>query len=182
VFGYFFNEWIYKHYQSKNNIDRKPRTNDELGRTASENSSLQVPDALVSFSSAHDEQQEVSSSSSSTPAWRPEYRLHGVWIPIASLAGGLVTYGLTLNFQKSWLGLAFGWIMVNLGMLGSTVYVSLPPPFFISYQHSHTNVVVNEQSDNCLRPRKIPLPLHHRQRNNQHVAHLRRVLGGLFPG
>ncbi|EEA22304.1 MFS transporter, putative [Talaromyces marneffei ATCC 18224] len=77
VFGYFFNEWIYKHYQQKLNS-----------------------------------------------SWRPEYRLHGVWIPVASLAGGLVTYGLTLNFQRSWLGLAFGWVMVNLGMVGSTVAIT----------------------------------------------------------
>lgn len=123
VFGYFFNEWIYKHHQSKNNITQKSGNNDELGRTASENSSVQVADALVSFSSAHGEQQHQVSSPLSS-GWRPEYRLHGVWIPVASLAGGLITYGLTLNFQKSWLGLAFGWIMVNLGMVGSTVSVS----------------------------------------------------------
>lgn len=66
-------------------------------------------------------------TSSTIPGWRPEYRLHGAWIPVASLAGGLVTYGLTLNFQKSWLGLAFGWVMVNLGMVGTTVFVSLCP-------------------------------------------------------
>ncbi|GAM37337.1 hypothetical protein TCE0_023f07177 [Talaromyces pinophilus] len=123
VFGYFFNEWIYKHYQSKNDITQKTGNNDELGRTASENSSVQVADALVSFSSAHGEQQHQVSSPSSS-GWRPEYRLHGVWIPVASLAGGLITYGLTLNFQKSWLGLAFGWIMVNLGMVGSTVAIT----------------------------------------------------------
>lgn len=127
LFGYFFNEWIYKHYQSKNNnMTQKTGNNDELNRTASENSSVQVADALVSFSSAHGEHQHETTSASATPGWRPEYRLHGIWIPVASLAGGLITYGLTLNFQKSWLGLAFGWIMVNLGMVGSTVSV---PPF-----------------------------------------------------
>ncbi|OBT62415.1 hypothetical protein VE03_08540 [Pseudogymnoascus sp. 23342-1-I1] len=56
--------------------------------------------------------------------WRPEYRLHGVWGPIFSMAIGLVIYGLTLNFQKSWVGLAFGWIMVNLGMIASTVAIT----------------------------------------------------------
>lgn len=56
--------------------------------------------------------------------WRPEYRLHGVWGPIFSMAIGLVLYGLTLNFQKSWVGLAFGWILVNLGMIASTVAIT----------------------------------------------------------
>lgn len=146
VFGHFFNEWIYKHYQQKlsSSSNNKGRNNEELGRTASENSSLQMADALVSYSAAgggHQQQQQQltsSPSSSSAPNWRPEYRLHGVWIPIASLAGGLVTYGLTLNFQKSWLGLAFGWIMVNLGMVGSTVYV---PPFPSLYPPIHIHIL-----------------------------------------
>lgn len=55
--------------------------------------------------------------------WCPEYRLHGVWSPIFSTAVGLVIYGLTLNFQKSWIGLAFGWILVNLEMIASTVAI-----------------------------------------------------------
>lgn len=53
--------------------------------------------------------------------WRSEYRLHGVWAPIASMVAGLLTYGLTLNYGKSWVGLAFGWVMVNIGLVGSTV-------------------------------------------------------------
>ncbi|KAL3704585.1 hypothetical protein TMatcc_008256 [Talaromyces marneffei ATCC 18224] len=123
VFGYFFNEWIYKHYQQKlNSSSKKNKANEELRRTASENSSLQIADALISFSALNGNQHQESSSSA--PGWRPEYRLHGVWIPVASLAGGLVTYGLTLNFQRSWLGLAFGWVMVNLGMVGSTVAIT----------------------------------------------------------
>jgi MFS family permease len=55
--------------------------------------------------------------------WRSEYRLHGVWFPIGSMFFGLLTYGLTLANGKSWVGLAFGWCMVNIGLIGSTVYV-----------------------------------------------------------
>jgi len=57
-------------------------------------------------------------------SWRPHYRLHGVWIPIASMVVGLVIYGLTLNFQKNVAGLVFGWILVNTGMVGSTVAIT----------------------------------------------------------
>lgn len=53
--------------------------------------------------------------------WRSELRLHGVWIPIGSMACGLLTYGLTMNFGKHWIGLAFGWIMVDIGMVGTIV-------------------------------------------------------------
>ncbi|KAJ9266264.1 hypothetical protein DTO021C3_6986 [Paecilomyces variotii] len=56
--------------------------------------------------------------------WRPEYRLHGVWVPICAMAGGLLTYGLTLQFGKHWIGLAFGWVLVNTGMIGSTVAIT----------------------------------------------------------
>jgi MFS family permease len=53
--------------------------------------------------------------------WRTELRLHGVWLPVLSLVCGLLTYGLTLHYGKSWLGLASGWIMVNIGLIASTV-------------------------------------------------------------
>lgn len=53
--------------------------------------------------------------------WRPESRLHGVWLPAVSLVTGLLTYGLTLHFQRSWVGLAFGWVLVNIGLVASTV-------------------------------------------------------------
>lgn len=53
--------------------------------------------------------------------WRTELRLHGVWFPISSMACGLLTYGLTMNFGKHWIGLAFGWIMVNIGMVATIV-------------------------------------------------------------
>lgn len=53
--------------------------------------------------------------------WRSEYRLHGVWGPIASMVCGLLIYGLTLNYGASWVGLAVGWVLVNIGMVGSTV-------------------------------------------------------------
>ena len=56
--------------------------------------------------------------------WRPEYRLHGVWFAIGTMAAGLLTYGLTLHFHKHWIGLAFGWGMVVAGMIASTVYVN----------------------------------------------------------
>ncbi|KIW62133.1 hypothetical protein, variant [Exophiala xenobiotica] len=56
--------------------------------------------------------------------WRSEYRLHGVWFPIGSMFCGLLTYGFTLNYGKSWVGLAFGWVMVNIGLVGSTVAIT----------------------------------------------------------
>ncbi|KAK2805765.1 hypothetical protein FQN50_006041 [Emmonsiellopsis sp. PD_5] len=56
--------------------------------------------------------------------WRAEYRLHGVWVPIAGLICGLLTYGLTLEFQKHWIGLAFGWVLVNMGMIAFTVAIT----------------------------------------------------------
>jgi hypothetical protein len=37
------------------------------------------------------------------------------------MASGLLTYGLTLHFGKHWIGLAFGWIMVNTGMVATIV-------------------------------------------------------------
>lgn len=56
--------------------------------------------------------------------WSVEYRLHGVWVPIGSMVAGLVTYGLTMHFGKHWIGLAFGWILVNIGMVGTVVAVT----------------------------------------------------------
>ncbi|KAL4951573.1 major facilitator superfamily domain-containing protein [Aspergillus filifer] len=56
--------------------------------------------------------------------WRPEYRLHGVWFAIGTMAAGLLTYGLTLHFHKHWVGLAFGWAMVVAGMIASTVSIT----------------------------------------------------------
>lgn len=53
--------------------------------------------------------------------WKTELRLHGVWFPIGSMACGLLTYGLTMHFGKHWIGLAFGWIMVNIGMVATIV-------------------------------------------------------------
>lgn len=56
--------------------------------------------------------------------WTPEYRLHGVWIPITSMVIGLLTYGLTMHFGKHWIGIAFGWIFVNFGMVGTIVAIT----------------------------------------------------------
>ncbi|KAJ6035779.1 hypothetical protein N7540_000058 [Penicillium herquei] len=56
--------------------------------------------------------------------WCTEYRLHGVWFPIGSMVAGLLTYGLTMNFEKHWIGIAFGWIMVNIGMVGTIVAIT----------------------------------------------------------
>ncbi|KAL4866614.1 hypothetical protein BDV12DRAFT_210348 [Aspergillus spectabilis] len=56
--------------------------------------------------------------------WYPEYRLHGVWFAIGTMTCGLLTYGLTLHYQKHWIGLAFGWLMVVGGMIASTVSIT----------------------------------------------------------
>ncbi|KAH6664072.1 putative MFS transporter [Halenospora varia] len=58
------------------------------------------------------------------PDWRPEYRLHGVWVPLFCLVWGLLTYGLTINFDKSWVGIAFGWFGVNIGLVGTMVAIT----------------------------------------------------------
>ncbi|KAL1981134.1 hypothetical protein VTN96DRAFT_3021 [Rasamsonia emersonii] len=96
IFGYLFNEWIFNHHH------KRPSRHDR--EDASGNSST--------------------SSDTDADSWRPEYRLHGVWFPIGSMACGLLTYGLTLNFSQHWIGLAFGWVMVNLGMIASTVAIT----------------------------------------------------------
>ncbi|KIW21288.1 hypothetical protein PV08_01868 [Exophiala spinifera] len=70
--------------------------------------------------------------------WRSEYRLHGVWFPIGSMVCGLLTYGLTLNYGKSWVGLAFGWIMVNIGLVGSMVAITA---FALDKYPTHAAVV-----------------------------------------
>ncbi|KAH8689188.1 putative MFS transporter [Talaromyces proteolyticus] len=104
VFGYFFNDWIYNHHLRHHHPDTAHQKDPENAR--SENDS------------------EHSGSIRLSSSWRAEYRLHGVWFPIACLALGLVVYGLTLNFAKHWIGLAFGWIMVNLGMIATTVAIT----------------------------------------------------------
>lgn len=54
--------------------------------------------------------------------WTTEKRLHGAWVPIVSMIVGLLTYGLTLRDHRSWVGLAFGWVLVNIGLVASMVY------------------------------------------------------------
>ncbi|KAL3457189.1 polyamine transporter [Aspergillus heterothallicus] len=56
--------------------------------------------------------------------WYPEYRLLGTYFAIGTMACGLLTYGLTLHYQKHWVGLAFGWLMVVAGMIASTVSIT----------------------------------------------------------
>ncbi|KAJ5129166.1 uncharacterized protein N7515_005205 [Penicillium bovifimosum] len=57
-------------------------------------------------------------------SWRTELRLHGVWLPMGSMACGLMTYGLTMHFGKHWIGVAVGWAMVNIGMVATVVAIS----------------------------------------------------------
>ncbi|EXJ61901.1 hypothetical protein A1O7_02332 [Cladophialophora yegresii CBS 114405] len=71
--------------------------------------------------------------------WRSEYRLHGVWFPIGSMVCGLLTYGLTLHYGKSWVGLAFGWIMVNIGLVGSMVAITA----YVLEKHPQHSAVVS---------------------------------------
>lgn len=58
------------------------------------------------------------------PGFRSETRLHGVWIPLCCLVGGLLTYGLTINAGKHWIGIAFGWFGVNIGLVGVMVAIT----------------------------------------------------------
>ncbi|ETN36834.1 uncharacterized protein HMPREF1541_07821 [Cyphellophora europaea CBS 101466] len=77
--------------------------------------------ALLGYAVGYLFNERISRSRTQKTDWRPEYRLHGVWLPVVSSVLGLLTYGLTLHFQKSWVGLAFGWVMVNIGLVASTV-------------------------------------------------------------
>ena len=70
--------------------------------------------------------------------WRSEYRLHGIWFPIASMVCGLLCYGLTLQYQALWVGLALGWVLVNIGLVGSTVAVTA---FALEKYPEHASVV-----------------------------------------
>lgn len=83
--------------------------------------------ALLGFAFGYLFNKWIYNSGTRKEHWRSEYRLHGVWVPIGSMFFGLLVYGLTLAHGKSWVGLAFGWAMVNVGLIATTVYVSLPP-------------------------------------------------------
>ena len=78
------------------------------------------------------------SSGSRKEHWRSEYRLHGVWFPIASMVCGLLCYGLTLQYQALWVGLAGGWVLINIGMVGSTVAVTA---FALEKYPDHASVI-----------------------------------------
>lgn len=100
--------------------------------------------------------------------WHPEYRLHGVWLPISSMACGLLTYGLTMNYGKHWIGIAFGWIMVNIGMTATIVSVnSKRLPSFQSTDSLKSNHSV------CIG--KVSRPINLRLSHLEHVADLRRL-------
>lgn len=58
------------------------------------------------------------------PNWRPEFRLHGVWIPSFLMVGGLLLYGLGIKYERHWVALAFGWCLVNSGLVGNTVAIT----------------------------------------------------------
>lgn len=58
------------------------------------------------------------------PSWRPELRLHGVWAPIACMAAGLVLYGQALAHGLHWVAIAAAWVLVNIGMVASTVAIT----------------------------------------------------------
>lgn len=77
--------------------------------------------ALIGFALGYGFNQWIGRSKTRRARWIAEYRLHGVWCPVVFLVVGLLTYGLTLHFQKSWVGLGFGWILVNVGLVASTV-------------------------------------------------------------
>lgn len=71
--------------------------------------------------------------------WTPEFRLHGVWIPAFSMVCGLLVYGLSINYNRHWVGLAFGWFFVNLGEIGSMVAITS----FALEKYSNESTVVS---------------------------------------
>jgi hypothetical protein len=57
-------------------------------------------------------------------SWRPEYRLFGVFIPAVFECAGLLLFGFGNQFKLSWVALAFGWCMVNIGLVGTVVAIT----------------------------------------------------------
>lgn len=66
----------------------------------------------------------ISRSRSHLPSWRPEFRLFGAFLPAFFECMGLVLFGLGNQFQLSWVSLAFGWFMVNVGLVGTMVAIT----------------------------------------------------------
>ena len=77
--------------------------------------------ALIGYALAYMFNEWLSASQARKGSQRIEHRLHGVWAPTIYLISGLLIYGLTLNYQKSWVGLAFGWALVVAGFNGANV-------------------------------------------------------------
>lgn len=56
--------------------------------------------------------------------WRPEFRLHGVWIPALFEVCGLLLFGLSIKHTLTWVAIAFGWCGVNIGLVGTMVAIT----------------------------------------------------------
>ena len=49
--------------------------------------------------------------------WRPEYRLHCLWIPVIMLPVGLGLFGASLEYHYHWVLLALGFLLLTFGAI-----------------------------------------------------------------
>jgi MFS family permease len=80
--------------------------------------------ALIGWAIGYVFNEWVSKTRVHLSTWRPEFRLHGVWIPAIFEILGLTLFGLSLQFQLSWVAIAFGWCGVNIGLVGTMVAIT----------------------------------------------------------
>jgi MFS family permease len=80
--------------------------------------------AIVGFIIGYIFNEYISKTRTPLPSWRPEFRLLGVFIPAIFECTGLILFGLSNQFELSWVALAFGWFMVNIGLVGTMVAIT----------------------------------------------------------
>jgi hypothetical protein len=83
-----------------------------------------------------------------------------------------------MNFGKHWIGIAFGWIMVNIGMVGTIVYVSSSTGQLCWMFLANAN---SNQGNHGIFFGEIPQSIYLRVCHSQYVANLRRICSGVFP-
>ncbi|PYH73647.1 polyamine transporter [Aspergillus vadensis CBS 113365] len=52
-----------------------------------------------------------------TTEWRPEYRLHCLWVPVIMLPIGLGLFGASLEYHYHWVLLALGFLLLTFGAI-----------------------------------------------------------------
>lgn len=80
--------------------------------------------ALIGFTIGYFFNEWVSKTRIHRASWKPEFRLHGVWVPALCEICGLILYGLAIKNGLSWVAVAFGWCGVNIGLVGTMVAIT----------------------------------------------------------